>query len=695
MIKEKKFFAVISIIIFISFLIIIYRIYSIQVIRHEELDKYSQYSQVIRIIKGKRGTVYDRNGDVLAFSEPKIDIAVDPNGMRQKDKIAEILAKVTGVSLDKVKQVLAKDGNFFTLAKNVKYDVIESFKIEKDKVRKKFKEIEKAHKHKLSTNEELKALTELFSDFNFIIMVDGYRRVYPQGKLLANVLGSVRENDGMGLEGIELNFNKYLQGKERRIKRFYIPGTGEGSLEVEKELDGDTAGNLYTTIDARIQYIAEEELDKMMEKSKAKWGGVIVMDPANGKILAMANNPSYNPEQYQKYSPKEKRNYTIANLFEPGSTFKIFSIISAMNENLVKPNEQFSGYGGKFTYGKRVIRDHEALGMMTIKDIVVKSSNIGTVQIVDRLSSEKFFNSLTLFGFGMKTGIQLPGEASREIRPYKKWYPIDKGNLAFGQGISINMLQMVRAMATIFNGGVLWQPTIVDKIVEPKTEKIIYQSVPMPQRVEFRYNSDKNMIPMMKAVVDEGTAQKAAIKGIGVAGKTGTSQKYDFETKKFSWNRVVCGFVGVVPSDNPKMVMMVVLDEPAGREFGGSVAAPVFGNIAKRVLPLMGVLPEKETKKSKEEDSEFVENDVTETIIGEEEGKDAGPFELVKVPKITGMQLAKAIYAVNQKGLGIEITGKGESIVRRQYPDAGEMVPYGTVLTLETEDEKDKESKEE
>ncbi len=688
--REKKIFGAIAAFVLVFFLVILYRIYGIQILRHEELDKYSSSSEIIKTVKARRGAIYDRNGEVLAISVPRVDLAVDPNGIKDKKGIASLVAKAAGLDEQKVLQTIARKGNFRYLKKDVAYETVRRIQETREKAVIRLRELERKRGDAGENEAERKRLAQLVADLNYVIFVDGFKRIYPQGKLLANVIGWVSQHDGEGLGGLEMSLNKHLSGGELKIRRLYVPGSGEGALEIEKEVGGQKAGDLYLTIDAAVQAVAEEELDKMVEKTKAKWGGVVIMDPANGRILAMANNPSFYPEEYRRYSLEKRRNYTVADLFEPGSTMKIFSILAAMNENLVRPGELFNGFNGAFRFGGRTIHDTHGKGLMTLEEVVVHSSNIGTVQIVDRLSSEKLYDYFGRFGFGKRSGLQLPGESARELRNYKKWYPIDKANLSFGQGVSVNMVQMVRAMAVLYNGGVLWQPTIIDRVIDPVGGQLLYETVPSLTRLEFKYNVDKKMIGMMDTVVSKGTALQAALKGVKAGGKTGTSQKYDPAKKKYSWDEVVCSFIGAVPSDNPKLAIMVVIDEPAGKEYGGTVAAPVFREIARRILPLYGVYVEKEAKEITPI-PEMAAEDVTAPIEGSIEGKETTAVDVVTVPAIEGMTVNRAVYAANQAGLDVVVSGASAGVVKKQSPAAGDIVPYGTSILIESEEDKEEQ----
>jgi cell division protein FtsI (penicillin-binding protein 3) len=683
--RESKLYLFFAVFISLAFILLIYRAYIIQIIRHDKLQEYSTNDEVVKVIKGKRGTIYDRNGEPLAVSESKIDIAVDSKNIIEKDEMAVIISKSLKQDIKKVHEILNRGGHFYYLLKNAEYESVKGLKEQKNSVRKKLKEM-KASKE---INKELEdKYLNMLRDFGFIIYLEGYQRTYPQGKMLANVLGFVQRNDDVGLEGIEMSYDKFLAGLEKKLRRLTIPSTGESTLEIEKELDTSSSADIYLTIDSRIQFIAEEELTKMMLKTKANWGGVVVMEPATGKILAMANYPTYEPDRYFKYSPKERRNYTIANLFEPGSTFKVFSILAVLNENLAKPGEMIFGENGRFSFGRRWVRDSHPYEWMTIRDIVINSSNIGTIKLADRLSREQLYDYFTAFGFGTKTKINLPGESFKPIRPAAKWYPIDKGNISFGQGISVNMVQMARAYASIYNGGVLWQPVIVDRIVNPNNEKILFQTVPEPKRINFKFSSDKRMVGMLEGVVEEGTAKSAMLEGIKVGGKTGTSQIYDFAAKKYSWDNVVCSFIGAVPSNDPAFVIMVVIEQPEGREFGGTVAAPVFKNIAARSLPLYGIYVDRKAK-DKSIIPDMPGKDITGIAVeasSEKEDGEGGAMDFIKIPNFINSDSTKALQSANKTGLDVLFSGDPSRKIVNQYPGPGEFVPFGTVIMLETEE---------
>ena len=690
--KSRKVYLFFAAIIFLLFLVLIARFYFLQVLMHEEGVRDAEGPVRVSVVRGKRGTIYDRNGTPLAISEQKINIAVDPKGIRDKDFMAKIISDAIGADRGTVLNVLKKPSNFRYLKKDASYDEVMSLK---NAIKEAAQREEKISKNRELPSEEVAKAARHLKDLDNIIYEEGYKRVYPQGKLLANVLGFVQANKNPtekgseGLEGIEKKYDEYLAGAKTEIRRSNLKKFNK-DLDIDSELESNKGADIYLTIDSEIQFIAEDELAKMVEKVQAKWGGVVIMEPSSGKILAMANYPTYEPENFGKYPAENKRNYAVSDLFEPGSTFKSFSILAVLNENLVKPGELVYGENGSFVFGKKVIHDSHPNQWMTVRDVIVSSSNIGTIKFADRLTNEQLYNYFSMFGFGQKSGINISGEANRPIRDYKKWYPIDKGNISFGQGISVNMVQMARAYSAIYNGGVLWEPVLVDKIKGSSFEQVF---VPKPTRINYKYKSDKKIIEMLEGVVSDehGTAKKARLRGVEVGGKTGTSQIYDPVAKKFSWNKVVCSFAGAAPNNDPKFVMIVVIDEPKGREFGGSVAAPVFKEIASRILPKFDVFVEKK-EKDREVTADFDATDVTGSVIELESSEIESDY--VKMPDFVKMGAYDALRIANGKNLDVVFVGNpaNNKNILSQSPKAGESVLSGTMVTLYTEEEESDEN---
>lgn len=703
----RKIYLFFAFVILVLFFVVIGRFYYLQVVKHADRMDKIENSVEFSVVRGKRGTIYDRNGNPLAMSEVKVSIAVDPAGVVNKEFLADIISENLGMNRQEVLEILRKNkkrngrsNHYEVLKQDVDYGEYKALKNAVSEAKNKESRISKSV---AKGSQEKKQADELLSDLNRIIYEKSFKRVYPQGKLLANVLGFVQANKNPteegpeGLEGIELRYDSMLAGAKVQVKQNKLTKKRiyEDDIDIESEIgDSKKGSDIYLTIDSEIQFIAEEELAKMVEKVHAKWGGVVIMEPYSGKILAMANYPTYEPERYREYPIENKRNFAVSDLFEPGSTFKSFSILAVLNENLAKPGELVYGENGSFIFGKKLVRDSHPNQWMTIRDVVVNSSNIGTIKFADRLTNEQLYNYFTMFGFGQKSGINIPGESNKPIRDYKKWYPIDKGNLSFGQGLSVNMVQLARAYSAIYNGGVLWKPVLVDKIVGKNSEKVF---IPEPRRINFEYKSDKKIIEMLEGVVSDehGTAKRARLKGVEVGGKTGTSQIYDPALKKYSWNRVVCSFAGAVPNNDPKFVMVVVIDEPKGKEYGGTVAAPVFKEIAERVLPKFDVFVYK-SEKDKDKIPEYVTTDMTGSVIDLDDSEIASEIgsDYVKIPNFRNVGSNDALAIANDKNL--EVVFIGNPINNRkivgQSPKAGEVVLAGTVVSLDVEEEKKNEN---
>ena len=703
----RKIYLIFAVVILVLFFVVIGRFYYLQVVKHADRMDKIENSVEFSVVRGKRGTIYDRNGNPLAMSEVKVSIAVDPAGIVNKEFLADIISENLGMSKNEVVEILRKNkkkngrSNHYEVLKNdVDYGEYKALKNAVNEAKNKESKISKST---AKGSEEKKRADELLGDLNRIIYEKSFKRVYPQGKLLANVLGFVQANKNPteegpeGLEGIELRYDSMLAGEKVEIKQNKLTKKRiyDDDIDIESEIgDSKKGSDIYLTIDSEIQFIAEEELAKMVEKVHAKWGGVVIMEPYSGKILAMANYPTYEPERYREYPIENKRNFAVSDLFEPGSTFKSFSILAVLNENLAKPGELVYGENGSFIFGKKLVRDSHPNQWMTIRDVVVNSSNIGTIKFADRLTNEQLYNYFTMFGFGQKSGINIPGESNKPIRDYKKWYPIDKGNLSFGQGLSVNMVQLARAYSAIYNGGVLWKPVLVDKIVGKNSEKVF---IPEPKRINFEYKSDKKIIEMLEGVVSDehGTAKRARLKGVEVGGKTGTSQIYDPALKKYSWNRVVCSFAGAVPNNDPKFVMVVVIDEPKGKEYGGTVAAPVFKEIAERALPKFDVFVYK-SEKDKDKIPEYVTTDMTGSVIELEDSEIASEIgsDYVKIPNFRNVGSNDALAIANDKNLEVVFIGNpvNNRKIVGQSPKAGEVVLAGTVVSLDVEEEKNNEN---
>ncbi len=348
--------------------------------------------------------------------------------------------------------------------------------------------------------------------------------------------------------------------------------------------------DIVLTLDEVIQFISERELDRGIEESGAKGGMAIAMIPHTGEILALSVRPRFNPNDVGMYQPSDWRNRAITDLYEPGSTFKIVASAAALEEGLVSLDELIDCEEGALKVGGGFLHDHEPYGILSFEEVIQKSSNIGIYKVAQRLGEDRLYEYAKAFGFGERTGIDLTGEVSGMIRPPARWSGRSLASMSMGQEVGVTALQMIRAASVIANGGWLPQPHLVKEI---RDENGVVESFsPNTVRRVVSEETAQIMTQALKGVVHgEGTGELAAFGGFHVAGKTGTAQKIDPLTGRYSRSKVISSFVGIVPADDPRVVIYVVLDEPEGVKWGGLVAAPVFKRIAKQTLSYMGVLP--------------------------------------------------------------------------------------------------------
>ncbi|HWP49710.1 MAG TPA: penicillin-binding protein 2 [Candidatus Limnocylindrales bacterium] len=429
-----------------------------------------------------------------------------------------------------------------------------------------------------------------------IVLVPDTKRFYSQKNLASHVLGfvgwDVNGYDNKGLEGIEFFYDSYLRGKAKW--RSIQTDARRNSLR-SWELTASNSGNhVILTLDKNIQHVVESELEKVFVETHARGGSIIVMNPHTGEILAMVNRPDFNPNSFQNYGQDRYRNRAVTWDYEPGSTFKIVQTAGVLEEKLARPEDIFDGQRGAMGLGGRIFRDWRAFGYLTLEDILIHSSNIGAIKLGRLLGEERFYRYIKAFGFGEKTGIDLPGEVTGTVHELDKWSEVSIGAISIGQEVSVTPIQMTLAFATLANGGLLMKPFIVDHI-EDAEGKLVFKNQPQVVRRVLSKETSAILTRILTQVVEEGTGKRAATPGYRVAGKTGTAQKFDFMTSNYSNTRLVTSFIGFAPAENPKIVVSVIIDEPEGESpWGGTIAAPVFRRIVERVLPYLEVPPGEE-----------------------------------------------------------------------------------------------------
>lgn len=400
-------------------------------------------------------------------------------------------------------------------------------------------------------------------------IVPAQERVYPNGDLARGVLGLVG-SEGKGLAGLELSQDKRLTGRARRTE---VIRDGQGRSIYKSVADaGDEQEPLRLTLDRTAQFLAEEALREGGEAGRFKEGIVAIQDPRNGEILAMAAWP-----------PNPLRNPMVQDAFEPGSTFKIVTVLSAVDDRVVRPDEIFNGEGGKYQLTPGVtITDHEPEGDMTLTQVLERSSNIGTAKVVERVGAARFYRQARAFGFGAKTGAPLPGESAGELKPLSDLTKVVLAASSYGYGLAVSPLQMLGAYSAIANGGTLWEPKL---IADGKP--------PVKVRRVASERAVREVAAMLEGVVDKGTAAGARISGYRAAGKTGTARKIDPLTRKYSRTAYTASFAGFLPASAPRWTILVILHEPKGDFYGGLTAAPIFARLGSRLLALEGLPPDR------------------------------------------------------------------------------------------------------
>ncbi|MFQ5596538.1 MAG: peptidoglycan D,D-transpeptidase FtsI family protein [Nitrospiria bacterium] len=541
----------------VGFVLVSVRLVFVQWFQHEEwLGRARQGQELSVKVEAERGTIYDRHGNVLAMSVERPSIYAIPKDIEDPVALSRRLAPILGVPQKGLIRRLRSKENFVWLRRKL-------------------------------TNEKRLEVEKL--KLKGIGFLRESKRVYPKGPLFGHLLGFAGL-DNQGLEGIERKYDHTLRGRngELILER---DGMKKSIFRKDLEFLMPTPGtNLYLTVDEMIQYISERELDRIVEETDAEGGTVIVMDPWSGEILSMAVRPEFDPNRVKTAHPAQWRNRAITDFYEPGSTFKIVTAAAALEERLIGPDDLIDCEEGAYAVKGTIIHDHDAIGTIPFRQVIAKSSNIGTIKVAEILGTDRLERYVHAFGFGSRLGVDLLGESPGLLRGRKKWSGRSLASIAIGQEVGVTPLQMVTATSVLANGGWLMSPRIVREIKGAGR----HQRRPSPTigRVVSEETTEK-MVQILKGVVSTaGTASRAAIPGYSVAGKTGTAQKIDPATGRYAKDKFVSSFVGFVPADNPVISILVMVDEPKGHAWGGEVAAPVFASISKDVLHYLKVPPQ-------------------------------------------------------------------------------------------------------
>ncbi|MCF6179197.1 MAG: transpeptidase family protein [Geopsychrobacter sp.] len=597
-----------------------------------------QHQRVVKLTP-QRGAIYDRNGEELALSLEVKSLYANPREIADGAAVAHQLAPLLKMSEKRLLKHLTAKKHFVWL-------------------------------ERLLSPETAQQVADL--KLKGLHFVREHKRYYPRGQVAAQVVGFTGL-DPKGLEGIELKYDADLQG-EAGLLISERDARGRGMATAEQIIRGGApGGSLFLTIDRTLQYIAEKELARQVKKSHAVGGTVVMLEPASGRVLAMASQPTYNPNAINRYHPGDWRNRTVSDAFEPGSIFKPFLLAGVLEEGLVSPNSKIDCENGRFEVGGKIIRDHKRYGRLNLADMLRFSSNIGFAKLGKKLERERVYKYVRDFGFGQKTGIDLPGEENGLLRDPKRWFEIDLATISFGQGISVTSLQMASAMAAIANGGLLMEPYLVERIVDGDGNPV-YRHEPHVVRRVISAKTAKRVRGMMVGVTEPGgTGVRGAIEGYRIAGKTGTAQKVDPVTGGYSVDKRVASFIGMVPAGKPALLLLVTIDEPQGKTYGGQIAAPVFSHIAEESLRYLDVPPTQSiVRRTLPKQAPVVRQKKTvleKTSITE--GKS-------QMPDFQGMSYRQVLKAMQRQKLNIKLSGSGRVV--EQSPKAGEVIRYGSEI---------------
>jgi cell division protein FtsI (penicillin-binding protein 3) len=668
--SRRRALVIISLLVFWMF-IITSRLVYLQTFQHEILARRARLQQQDAIeTSPMRGLVLDRLGRELARSVDTESFFAVPADITDEEQVAARLAPLVGADAKalaaRLREGREKNRKFVWVAR--KLDAEQAQKISALK------------------------LAGIYS-------LKEPKRFYPNGQLASHVLGFVGL-DETGLGGVEQVYNERIQGEGGRVfvetdahRRPY------NSLEVEPR----PGQSVVLTIDQMVQYRTEQALASAVENAKAKSGTAIVLDPHTGEILALANAPSFDPNDARAAAADCRANQALQNIYEPGSTFKIVAYSGAIEEGLVRPEDRIDCQMGSINVAGRIVHDHHPFGSLTIADALAKSSNVAAIKLGLRLGDERMYEYMRRFGFGARTNVELPGETAGLVRPVARWQPTSMGSIAMGQEVGVTPLQMAAAFGAIANDGLRIAPHLVREI-RAQDGTTAYQANPETRRV-VSAETAKLLRGMLEGVTLNGTAKKAQVEGYTAAGKTGTAQKIDPRTRTYSATKYIGSFVGFAPAENPAVVIIVVIDEPSGAYHGGDVAAPVFREIAEQILPDLNVAPDAEMKlnnpiASLGRDAAAAEKAREESMREEEERAatlpqvaDGGAQGADKViyanatqrgvlmPDLRGLSVRDAARICAQ--LGLEMEARGEGRARQQSPAAGAQVEAGKVVQIE------------
>jgi len=660
---------------FIGFwmLIIVGRLVHLQFSLHDTLTERARQQQRNEVeTTGQRGELLDRQGRQLARSVQTVSLFLDPKGLdaaqleRTASEVSRALKLKYPELLKEFREAQAEKKRFIWIARRLDADQAEKI-----------------------TALGLPGLQSQLEP----------KRYYPNGSLAAHVLGYVGL-DGKGLGGVEQFYNSKIAGEPGQL---FLERDAKGNAYDGYEIASKPGQTVVLTIDQTVQYQAEQALNAAIQRSRAKSGTVIVLDPKSGEILALANAPSFDPNNVAATKAETRSNWALQNIYEPGSTFKVVAFSAALEKKLAKPEDRIDCQMGAITVAGRVIHDHTAFGTLTISQALEKSSNVAAIKLGLRVGDPTMYEYIRRFGFGSKTGIELPGETVGLLRKVERWQASSIGSIAIGQEVGVTPVQMVSAFGALANDGLRIAPHLIREVRNAEGA-VVYRAQPEQRRV-ISAQTATALRGMLEGVTLTGTAKAAQLDGYSAAGKTGTAQKIDPRTRAYSATKHVASFVGFAPVSNPQVVIIVVIDEPSGAYHGGDVAAPVFREVAEQILPGLNVMPDIETKsapqliaqvpedpekaaKLREEQQRYErERQATLPTVGNNGGRGGevvyavSTKKAILMPDLRGRSVRDAWLTCQQLGLQLEARGEGK--VFKQSPAAGTEVNTGQTIYVD------------
>lgn len=635
----KKRITMVFLIFLVFFLFLVMRLGWIQIVQGGELEHKALENRLRQVeVNAKRGVIYERNMQELAVSTSTDYIYAIPTEVirsGKEEEIAEKVAEVLEISAENVYEKITKENSWFEyLQRKVDFEKAE--------------QIKEMDLPGISTAEE-------------------NQRYYPRGNFASHILGFAGI-DNQGLEGIEFAYDEILSGKDGAIVMEFDAHGRPMANAVHHYVPPQDGQSLVLTIDETLQHIVERKLDNLMESSTdPRSATIIIMEPDTGKIRALGSRPDFDPNNINDFPEENWRNTAVSNSYEPGSTFKIFTSAAFLEENIIKENEEFysPGYAKVGSNKIRCWRSHDPHGNQVFSEAVKNSCNPVFVELALRLEKKEeglLYDYIKAFGFGEKTGINLPGEAEGILIPRKDLKDINIATISMGQGIAVTPIQMAAGLAAVVNGGNLVKPQLVEKIID-KNGNIVKDFKQESSAQVVSKKTSQELLDILEDVVSEGTGRNAYIEGYRVGGKTGTAQKP--EAGGYKEGKYVSSFIGTAPINDPALICLVIVDEPKGYPYyGGAVAAPIFKEVMKESLQYLNI-PLQKFEESEAEKEKIDDN------------------RLVKVPDLTGLSKEKAVEALKVLNLKIEISGS-DNYIAKQSLEPNLNVQKGTKVLLTT-----------